>query len=437
LNYITITLKTSEPIIISGGELMLEFRGFKIATIDDIEVSGKKVLLRVDINSPVDRHGKVIDISRIVEATKTIRELAERKAAVVIMSHQGRPLDNDFISLEQHSRILSNLLGFEIKFVDDIFGPEARRAIASLKPGETLLLENTRICSEDIIEAEPEKHVKSMIVTKLSHFFDFYVNDAFSACHRSQATLVGFPMVLPSAVGRVMEMEISALSKPFREEVKKVIFIVGGAKIQDAIRMIRGVLNREGSEVLVTGLVAQFFLYVKGLNLPKQVLNRILEKVSQRDIAEARSIIEEFEGRIHMPVDFIVDEGNIKVEPAVETLTNSPMDIGPETVEVYGDIMRGADIVVIRGPAGVVEDPRFRRGTAMLIEKAVNNARFVIIGGGHLLTVMNELPQDIRSKIGHVSTAGGALLELFARGTLPCIEALIKSYNKFKHVYLR
>jgi len=415
---------------------MIEFRGSRIASLDDIEVDGRRILVRVDMNSPVDRQGRILDASRIAEAARTIGELVERKAAVVVMSHQGRPLEGDFISLEQHSKILSKLLGIEVKFVDDVFGPEARRAISSLRQGEVLVLENTRICSEDVIEAEPEKHSGSMIVEKLYKLFDFYVNDAFSACHRSQATLVGFPMVLPSAAGRVMEAELRALSKALDGGFRRAVFVIGGAKVQDALRAIRGILSREGTEVLTVGLVAQLFLYAKGVSLPKQAVDVVLRKASENEVAEARNLMEEHSGRIYTPVDFVVMSSEPRVEP-VQRLSGVPADIGPKTIELYEDIMRGVDVVVIRGPAGIVEDPRFRVGSAALIEGATRAARFVIVGGGHLLTVLRELPREVLSRVGHVSTGGGVLLELFAKGTLPCIEALAKSYERFKHVYLR
>jgi phosphoglycerate kinase len=247
--------------------------GRRIATLSDVDVENKRVLLRVDINSPVNpQTGELLDVSRIMEHSVTIKELIERKAAVTIISHQGRPLDHDFVSLSGHARVLSKVLGVNVNFVDDVIGPEARRAIEKLEPGEVLMLDNTRLLAEDTIEAPPEVHSKSFLVSKLAPLFSYFVNDAFATCHRSQASIVGFSLRLPSVAGRVLERELSALNKILELGDRPKIFVLGGAKLDDTVKVIKHVVeSRMADEVLTTGLVAVLFLIAKGVRVPKDV----------------------------------------------------------------------------------------------------------------------------------------------------------------------
>ncbi len=193
----------------------------------------------MDFNSPVGRESKkLLDTSRIKAHLLTIKELIEKENSIVIITHQGRPGDDDFSTLELHRDALSNELGMNVNFVNDIFGPCALDEIKKLGKGEALMLDNIRLASEELIEASPETQSRTYLVKKLAPLFDVYINDAFATAHRSQPSLVGFPMVLPSAAGRLMEKELVALSKLFSLEESPKVFVLGGGKVLDSIRII-------------------------------------------------------------------------------------------------------------------------------------------------------------------------------------------------------
>ncbi|MET1129216.1 MAG: phosphoglycerate kinase [Thermoproteota archaeon] len=408
-----------------------------IATIDDLDekvgLKNSKVLLRVDINSPVDpATGAILDDTRIRRHSKTVRELAERGAAVVVLSHQGRPGDPDFVSLKAHREVLEKHVGLPVDFVEDVIGPTARKRIRELKPGEVLLLDNTRLVSEEIIEATPEKHASSIFVSRLASLVNCYVNDAFATAHRSQPSIVGFPMVLPSAAGRVMEEELKALAKVFAEgeEARPRVFVLGGGKVHDTLRILENVLrNKAADRILTGGLVAELFMVAKGINLGDKNMSFLEEKGLLALVPRARRLL--LRGLpVETPIDFVTEvEGAVRIEPAsnVEGLIR---DIGPETVKVYTEIVREARTVVLRGPLGVIEDPRFRIGSMEVMKAAASGDAFVIVGGGHMNLIASELGLTESDRV-HVSTGGGALLLLLAGEELPGIKALAISARKF------
>jgi phosphoglycerate kinase len=407
--------------------------GRRIATLDDVDVENKRVLVRVDVNSPVNPHtGELLDVSRIMEHSTTIRELVKRNAAVVVISHQGRPLDQDFVSLSSHAQVLSNILGVNVNFVDDVIGPEARRAIERLEPGGILMLDNTRLLAEDTVEAPPEVHSRSFIVSKLAPFFSYFVNDAFATCHRSQASIVGFPLRLPSVAGRVLERELRALNKIIELGEKPKIFVLGGAKLDDTVKVVKHVVESGiADEVLTTGLVAVLFLLAKGVRVPKEVEAKVLSKVSREFFDEARELVARFRS-VKIPIDFIVEDKGVLSVSHASTLKGTPKDIGPSTIEYYSNKLSKAKVIVMRGPAGVIEDPRFRVGTDSLVKAALESSAYTVFGGGHFIATVSRLPEELRSKVGHVSTAGGALLYFLAGEKLPGLEALARSNEIFK-----
>ena len=406
-----------------------------LPTIDDLDerfgIKGSKILLRVDLNSPIDPStGRIIDDSRIRAHSVSVRELAERGAAVVVISHQGRPGEPDFVSLHEHAELLSKHSGVNVDFIDDVIGPAARRMITDLEPGSVLLLDNTRIISEEIIEARPERHAKSMFVRRLAPLFNYYINDAFATSHRSQPSIVGFPVVLPSAAGRVMERELEALAKLYSVETRPRIFVLGGGKVHDTLRILEHMhANKAVDRVLTAGLVAELFMVAKGMDIG-EVNRRLLERKGITAlIPRARRLL--LRGLpLETPVDFVTISGD---EVRVETVGNIKgliRDIGPQTIRMYTEIMQEAQLIVLRGPAGVVEDPRFREGSRALIRAAASSNAYVIVGGGHLNAIVSELGLTDRPNL-HVSTGGGALLLFLAGEELPGIEALLLSARKF------
>ncbi|WFO75079.1 phosphoglycerate kinase [Desulfurococcaceae archaeon MEX13E-LK6-19] len=399
----------------------------KIPTINDIDLKEKKVFLRIDINSPIDPDtGDIIDDRRIRVHAKTVRVLAEKyNAAVVAASHQGRPGEQDFVSLEKHAELLSKYSGLEVKFIDDVIGPAAREAIRKLEPGQVLLLDNLRFVSEELIEAVPEKHMNSYIVRRLAPLVDAYVNDAFAAAHRSQPSIVGFPMILPSAAGPVFEKEILALQKAFGSLVSPRIFVLGGGKVHDILRVIEHLVrNKAADRILTAGFVAQLFLVAKGLDIGRENLRVLEEKGILSLLPRARRLLY-LGAPIETPVDYITFDGKEVREEYLGRIKGKIMDIGPNTINMYRDLMREAKVIVMRGPAGVIEDERFRNGTQELVKAALNSQAFVILGGGHLASLVGD--QEIDESKCHVSTGGNALLLFLAGEKLPAIEALAMS----------
>jgi len=406
-----------------------------IPTIDDLDkyfgIKGSKILLRIDINSPIDpKTGDILDDSRIRTHSVTVRELVERGAAVVVMSHQGRPGDSDFVSLDRHARLLEKHTGLHVRFIDDVIGPAARETIKSLQPGDILLLDNTRLVSEEIIEATPEKHAESIFVTRLAPLFNYYVNDAFATAHRSQPSIVGFPIKLPSAAGRVMEKELTALSKLYNPEERPRVFVLGGGKVHDTIRILEHLHNNGAVDrILATGLVAELFMVAKGINIGEANLRVLEAKGLLSLLPRARRLL--LRGLpLETPVDFrMLVNDHVEVE-TIGNIKGVIKDIGPQTVRMYTEIMKEARLIVMRGPAGVIEDPRFREGSRELVRAAAESNAYVIVGGGHLNSIIAELGLAGRPNL-HASTGGGALLLFLAGEDLPGLIALVKSAEKF------
>lgn len=398
-------------------------------TLDDVETAGKRVFLRVDINSPLDPATKrIIDDSRISAVAPTLKDLS--KARVVLGAHQSRPGAYDFTSLEPHVRVLQMYTDREVKFVDDVTGPKALKRIGELKPGEILVLDNLRLCKEENKSAPPEELVKTELVQKLAPCFDLVVNDAFAAAHRSQPSLVGFGEVLPMVAGRLMESELMALKRIVEDPRRPCVFVLGGAKVEDRMPVMRRVL-REGiaDKVLIGGVINNIFLMARGY------LSKRLETESDEvrgQVEEARDLLKEDEDRIETAVDVALDVRRNRVEVNIEKLTEETdiYDIGLNTIAQFREIIKGAGTVVAEGPLGMFERRNFDVGTREVLEAMTCTDAFTVLGGGHLggfASVMN-----IANKISHISTGGGALLSFFAGEKLPVIEALERGKRRMK-----
>ncbi len=403
----------------------------RIPTLKDFDITGRKIFLRIDINVPIDPDtGKILDDRRIRVHAETIKMLVEKyNAAVVAASHQGRPGEQDFVTLEKHAELLSKYTGLDIKFIPDVIGPAAREAIKNLKQGEVLLLDNLRLVSEEILEATPEKQSMTIMVKRLAPLFEAYVNDAFATAHRSQPSIVGFPLLLPSVAGPVFEKEVKALKRVFETMESPRIFILGGTKVRDLLRVIENlVINKVADRILTTGLVAQLFLVAKGVNIGKENMRFLEEKGILSLIPRARHILL-MGAPIETPIDFkIVKEDGTVENASVAGIKGKIKDIGEATISMYKGFIKEAKVIVMRGPAGVIEDERFRKGTKELLDAAINSNAFVLIGGGHLASMVD--PSHVNDHV-HVSTGGNALLLFLSGETLPALKALELSATMF------
>ena len=393
----------------------------------------KTVLVRVDFNVPVKLNDSgdltILDHRRIVAHRDTVSRLVDCNNKVVLVSHQGRPGTSDFTELEKHAEVASRLYGMDIKWLPDVAGPYALDEIGKMGRGQVVLLDNIRLYSEELIEAPPSIHARSLLVRRLSSVVDFYVNDAFATAHRSHASIVGFPYVRPGLAGLLMEKELTAVSMIFDPSVSPKLFILGGGKVHDTLRIIENLFrNRVAERILTGGLVAELFLVAKGINLGQPNLELLESMGILSLVPRARNLL--LKGApVETPVDFItIKNGAVSSEP-VTGVTGLIRDIGPETRRMYRELIRGAALVVLRGPMGVVEEPRFRQGTFELIKGAIDTSSFTIIGGGHINVLVEGI--ELNEKRVHTSTGGAALLTLLSGEPLPALQALRLSKKKF------
>jgi phosphoglycerate kinase len=405
----------------------------RFKTLSDVEVSGRTIGVRVDFNSPVDPATKrLLDTSRIrAHAETTLKELVERRAKVVVISHQGRKGDPDFTSLREHAEKLAEMLPAPVKFVDDIFGEKAVSSIQALREGEVLVLENVRYWDGETKSASPEEHAKSELVKRLGPLFDVYVVDAFSAAHRPHASLVGFaPVVKHYVAGRVMEKELRALYRVRNNPERPCVYILGGAKAEDTADVLESVLGENIADTVLTGgLVANLLLHSKGFKLGDPNVAVLREKGFLELEPRLKSILDKFGDRIALPEDLAVDEGGKRKEVDLGSLPTQSLikDIGSRTIEKYARIIKGAKTIVMNGPMGVFEESEFSVGTRGVFEAIASSRAFSLIGGGHTIAAASKL--GYADKISHVSTGGGALIEYLTKGTLPVVEVL-KQYGK-------
>jgi phosphoglycerate kinase len=405
----------------------------KLLTLDDVDVEGKTVLVRVDFNSPIDvETKKILDETRIrTHGETTIKELVEKGAKVVVLAHQGRPGEPDFVPLEEHAEVLSRVLGKRIKYTNGIFDEKVLDAIRKLENGDVLVLENVRMFAGERKKGTPEEHAKSEMVVKLAPLFDLFVNDAFAAAHRSHVSIVGFTAVLPSVAGRIMQRELESLSRVLESPEKPCVFVLGGAKADDALEISRYVLdNRIADFVLTGGVAGHVFLVARGFDLGKPNMDFLERKELLGFVPGIRELMERYSDEIRVPLDVAVEVEGKRKEISVDELpTDYPIfDIGAITVESYTRIIRDAKSIVISGPVGVYENSEFVFGTKGVFGEVANSEGFSLAGGGHTVAALQEL--GLSNKISYISTAGGALIEFLMGKKLPGVVALEKAATR-------
>jgi len=399
----------------------------KFLTLDDIKVKDKVALVRVDFNSPVDSQSKKVqDDTRIrAHGETTIKELSEKGAKVVVLAHQGRPGDPDFTPLKQHAQILGKILGKPVKYVDDLYGEKAKKAIKELKSGEVLVLENTRTYPEEQKSKTAEEHANSPFVKELAPLAAIFVNDAFSAAHRAHASVVGFTEVLPSVAGRIMERELKALGRVLEAPQKPCVFVLGGAKADDSLKISKYVLENNIADFILTGgITGHLFLVATGVDLGKPNMG-LLEKQGVLGLVSGiKEIMKTYPSKVKVPVDVAVELNGKRKEIPVRNLpTEYPIfDIGTETIKQYSRLIKEAKSIVVSGPPGVYEKKEFLKGTKEVLEAIAMSKAFSLVGGGHTVAAVGEL--GLSDKVSYISTAGGALIEFLMGGKLPGVASL-------------
>ncbi len=387
-------------------------------TIRDVDLQGKRALVRVDFNVPLDDKQTITDDTRIRAAVPTIQYLLDHGASVVLMSHLGRPKKGpaDALRLDPAARRLQELLGQPVRKINETTGPEAEAAAKELKPGDVLLLENTRF------DPREEKNDPAM-AAELAKLGDLYVDDAFGAAHRAHASTEGIARLLPAVAGFLMEKELSALGGAIDHPEHPFVTVIGGAKISDKIGVIENLLAKVDA-LLIGGGMANTFLVAQG----DDVGDSLVEKES---VDTARSLIEKAKQRgaqLRLPVDAVIadafDAGANRKVVKVDAVPAGwrILDIGPETVKAYSEVIRSAKTVIWNGPMGVFEMAPFAEGTRAIAQALADSHAQTIIGGGDSVAAVEQM--GLADRMTHISTGGGASLELLEGKELPGVAAL-------------
>jgi phosphoglycerate kinase len=383
-------------------------------TVRDVPVKGKRVLVRVDFNVPLEK-SQVADDTRIRAALPTIRYLLEQGAAVILMSHLGRPKGEvrDELRMDPVAHRLSELLGLEVVKLDNCTGPEVESAAQRLEPGQVLLLENLRFHPEE--EANDQGFAQ-----KLASLADLYVNDAFGTAHRAHASTAGVANYLPAVAGLLLERELEMLGRILEDPARPFVAILGGAKVSGKIGVIRSLLTRVDL-LLLGGGMANTFLKAQGHEVGASL-------VEDDSLGVARDILEDAGERLVLPVDVVVadafsEDANTRTVGVDQVPINwRILDIGPRTVGLFEERLASAATVVWNGPMGVFEFPRFAAGTTALATGLARTRATTIVGGGDSVAALRQ--GGLADKMTHVSTGGGASLEFLEGKTLPGVAAL-------------
>ncbi len=391
---------------------------FNKKTIEDIDVSGKKVLVRCDFNVPLDENKNITDETRINAALPTIKYLLEHKAAVILCSHLGRPKGefNMKYSLAPVAKRLSEKLGFEVKLAKDVIGPDAKKLAAEVKPGEAVLLENVRF------HAEEEKNDPAF-AKELASMADIYVSDAFGTVHRAHASTAGVAQYLPAVAGFLIGKELNFLGKAVTDPERPFVAILGGAKVKDKIGVITNLIEKVDT-LLIGGGMAYTFMKATGGEIGNSLCDdeRLSLALELLDKAKAKGV------KLLLPIDNVCGkEFNNDTEQMVCESGKIPegwegLDLGPKTVELFSKEIKAARTVVWNGPMGVFEMPNFAKGTLAIATAMAESDATTIIGGGDSAAAVTQM--GLAGKMSHISTGGGASLEFLEGKTLPGVAAL-------------
>ena len=388
-------------------------------SIDQLDIAGKRIFLRVDFNVPVDKNGTVTDDTRIRAVLPTLKYALSKKARIILASHLGRPKGKPEpqFSLAPVARRLGELLKKEIRLAPDCIGPEVEKMVAAMKPGDVLLLENLRFHKEE------EKN-EAGFAQGLAKLADLYVNDAFAVSHRAHASVEGVTQFFPDkAAGFLMRDELHYLGKVMEEPARPLAAVIGGAKVSGKLEVLQNLAPRV-DRLIIGGGMAFTFLKSLGMNVGKSLVEEDLLKT-------AKEILEETDKKgvkVYLPVDSVVAD---KMDPSAQTevvpVSKIPadwmgLDIGPESLNCFGEALKDAKTILWNGPMGVFEMEPFSKGTMGMVQKIVSSGAMSIVGGGDTDTAVHR--SGLADKISYISTAGGAFLELLEGKKLPGVEAL-------------
>ena len=430
-------VQSSGYITVDGEFDTLKERSF--FTIDDFKMKGKRVILRIDINSSVNpENGEILDDTRIRRHAATVKELSESKAKIIILAHQSRPGKLDFVNLKKHSKRMSEIIDIKIKFIPDIYGRKAVNSISKLNNGDILMLDNVRFDKEEIelslFENDNfEKQANSKLVETLAPLADLFVNDAFAAAHRCQPSLVGFSERMPALAGRVMQRELDFLGKAISSGPSPRIALLGGSKAADSVSISKYFLKKGIDYVLTGGVVANVFLLAAGIDIGEPSKEFIQKNIPdyKNIIKKAKRLIDEYGERIVYPTDVAINDNGQRIGISIDQLpTKHPIhDIGLDTLVKYINLINNAGTIIANGPMGVFENREFAIGTKEIFKSISNNSGMTVVGGGETAMAFNQM--GLTKGIKHISTGGGSCIAFMADETMPVLEAMRRSKIKF------
>ena len=408
----------------------------QVLNLRDINVEGKTVLVRVDINSPLQpKSQEFLDDTRIKAIVPTLNLLTKSK--VVLLAHQSRPGKKDFTNTLGHSRELGRILGRNIKWVEDIHGEKAMQAIESLIDGEILMLNNVRMDLEEVsTKGDFLAMSETKIIQRLSSVVDVFVNDAFACSHRNSPSIVGFTHILPCVAGELMKKEIDGLDAALESPRRPCIAVVGGIKVEDSISVADNMLRKGiADEVWATGGVANLLIEYSGIDIGELNHNFLVGELGDSyhsTVETAKSMLNDFADKIKLPTDLAA---NIEDNRVDLTLADLPVaapifDIGINSTMTLSAAIKSAGTIILNGPAGVFELTDFALGTIEMLNACAESTGYVVVGGGHTATLI--MNRGLSAKMGHLSTGGGACLNYLAGRVLPGIASLEYSARKYQ-----
>lgn len=407
-----------------------------IKSIIGVNVSGKRVLFRPDINSPIDKQGRIVNTNRLEKTVPTLKYLADVGAKIAIIAHQGDTLDyQNLIPMREHAEILSKLSGVKVAYLDDVAGDAAIEAVQNLKAGEAVLLGNLRYLTEEVstfekdVKLTADEMLSTYLVRRLGGLFDIYVNDAFSAAHRNAPSMVAFQKLMPSYAGPLFFKEYEALWKVLNGATKPVVFVLGGAKISDAFGMMGKVLkDGVADKILATGVTGVVMQLARGVRMGAKYEKWLKDRDLSVFVDEARELLKDYADKFVLPTDFAVEENGKRREVDLNELPLDDKmfsDIGEKSILAFEDEIKKAGTIFVNGPAGVYENELFAEGTSRVWKAVAAAEGYSVIGGGDTVSAAARFV-DLKD-IDYVCTAGGAMVRFLSGKRLPLIEAMLNA----------
>ena len=407
----------------------------KIKSIIGVDVKGKTVLFRPDINSPV-KNGKIVNDNRLNATVPTLKYLVDGGAKVAIIAHQGDTLDyQNLMSMAPHAERLTEISGIKVEYIDDVCGEYALQRVRELKEGEVVLLGNLRYLTEEVstfekdVKLKAEDMLNTYLVRRLAPLFDIYVNDAFSAAHRNAPSMVAFELLMPSYAGPLFFKEYEALHSVMTSANKPLVFVLGGAKISDAFGMMGKVLkDGVADKIVACGVTGVVMRLAQGIKVGKAYEGWLKDRDLLVFVEQAKELLKDYGDKFVLPVDFAYECNGERKEISLEELPNDVamlLDVGSKSVSIFEEVIQSAGTIFVNGPAGVYENEMFAYGTDKIWNAIAKSSAYSVIGGGDTVTAASKFI-DLKD-VSYVCTAGGAMVRFLSGKKLPLIEAMLNS----------